>query len=77
MDFPNVIQEAAENYNPALIANYTYELVKEYNSFYQSTSVLNTENEDVKNFRVALSDMIANIIKNAMKLLGVDVPNQM
>ena len=77
LDFPNVIQEAAENYSPALIANYTYELVKEYNSFYQSTSVLNTENEDVKNFRVALSDMVANIIKNAMKLLGVDVPNQM
>ena len=51
--------------------------MKEYNSFDQNTTVLNAENEDAKNFRVALSDMVANIIKNAMKLLGVDVPNQM
>ena len=65
------------NFRPALIANYTYDLVKEYNSFYQNTSVLNAENEDVKNFRVALSDMVANIVKDAMKLLGVDVPKQM
>ena len=51
--------------------------MKEYNSFYQNTPVLNAENEDVKNFRVALSDMAANIVKDAMKLLGVNVPNQM
>jgi len=77
LDFPNLIQEAAENYSPAIIANYTYELVRTYNSFYQNNPVLNAENEDVRNFRVCLSDMVANIIKNSMKLLGVAVPNQM
>lgn len=75
--FPNVIQEAAENYSPAVIANYTYELVKEYNSFYQNNTVLNDENEDIKKFRVALSEMVADIIKNGMNLLGINVPNQM
>ena len=77
LGFPNVIQEAAENYSPALIANYTYELVKEYNSFYQNTPVLNAENEDVNSFRIALSEKVAEVVKNAMKLLGVEVPNQM
>jgi arginyl-tRNA synthetase len=77
LDFPSVIQEAATNYSPAVIANYTYELVKEYNSFYQNTPVLNAENEDVKMFRVALSKTVSSVVKNAMKLLGVEVPNQM
>jgi len=77
LDFPSVIQEAATNYNPAVIANYTYELVKEYNSFYQNIPVLNAENEDVKRFRVALSKTVSSVVKNSMKLLGVDVPNQM
>ena len=77
LDFPNVIQESSENYSPALIANYTYELVKEYNSFYQNTPVLNAENESVRNFRVALSYKAGSIIKNSMSLLGINVPNQM
>ena len=77
LDFPNIIQEAATNYSPAVIANYTYELVKEYNSFYQNTPVLNAENEDVKRFRIALSETVSSVVKNAMKLLGVEVPNQM
>ena len=77
LDFPSVIQEASTNYSPAVIANYTYELVKEYNSFYQNTPVLNAENEDVKTFRVALSETVSSVVKNAMKLLGVEVPNQM
>ncbi|MBT6013399.1 MAG: arginine--tRNA ligase [Flavobacteriales bacterium] len=77
LDFPSVIQEAATNYSPALIANYTYELVKEYNSFYQNTPVLNAENKDVKIFRVALSETVSSVVKNSMKLLGVEVPNQM
>ena len=51
--------------------------MKEYNSFYQNTPILNAENDDVKNFRVALSDMVASIVKNTMSLLGVNVPNQM
>ena len=77
LDFPSVIQESATNYSPAVIANYTYELVKEYNSFYQNTPVLNAENEDVKMFRVALSETVSSVVKNSMKLLGVEVPNQM
>ncbi|MDG1719190.1 MAG: arginine--tRNA ligase, partial [Flavobacteriales bacterium] len=77
LDFPSIIHEAATNYSPAVIANYTYELVKEYNSFYQNTPVLNAENEDIKTFRVALSEKVSSVVKNAMKLLGVEVPNQM
>ena len=77
LDFPFVIQEAATNYSPAVIANYTYELVKEYNSFYQNTPILNAENKDIKIFRVALSETVSSVVKNAMKLLGVEVPNQM
>jgi arginyl-tRNA synthetase len=77
LDFPSLIQEAATNYSPALIANYTYELVKEYNSFYQNTPILNAENKDVKIFRVALSETVSSVVKNAMRLLGVEVPNQM
>ncbi len=77
LDFPNIIQEAAINYSPAVIANYTYELVKEYNSFYQNTPVLNEENVDVKRFRIALSETVSSVVKNAMKLLGVEMPIQM
>lgn len=77
LDFPNIIQEAAENYSPAVIANYTYELVKEYNSFYQNIPILNADDEKVKQFRVDLSAKVAEVVKNSMKLLGVQVPNQM
>ena len=77
LDFPNVIQEAATNYSPALIANYIYDLVKGYNSFYQNITILGEENDELKNFRVALSEKVALIIKDSMNLLGVEVPNQM
>tara|TARA_B000000475_G_C15903587_1_gene409591 strand:- start:469 stop:897 length:429 start_codon:yes stop_codon:yes gene_type:complete len=77
LDFPNAIQEAATNYSPAVIANYTYDLVKEYNSYYQNTTILGEENEEIKMFRVSLSFKISEVVKNAMKLLGVEVPNQM
>ena len=77
LDFPSIIEEAATNYSPAVIANYTYELVKEYNSFYQNTPILSAENKDIKIFRVALSETVSSVVKNAMKLLGVEVPNQM
>ncbi|WP_281847954.1 arginine--tRNA ligase [Olleya namhaensis] len=75
--FPEVIQQAATNHSPALIANYTYDLVKAFNSFYQNVSILgaNTQNEIV--FRVQLSQAVANTIKNAFSLLGVAVPERM
>lgn len=75
--FPEVIQNAAEHYSPALIANYTYDLVKGFNSFYQNVSILGTDNIDEKNFRVHLSSTVANTIKNAFSLLGIDVPERM
>ena len=76
-DFPAVIQEAAEEYSPALIANYIYELVKEYNGYYQSTSILNAESEWLINFRIALSELVSRVIKTGMGLLGASVPNRM
>ena len=76
-DFPAVIQEAADRYSPALIANYIYELVKEYNGYYQSTTILNAESKELINFRIALSDLAARVIKTGMELLGVSVPNRM
>ena len=75
--FPEVIQNAAANYSPALIANYTYDLVKEFNSFYQNVSILGADIEAEKDFRVQLSRTVANIIKNAFSLLGIQVPERM
>lgn len=75
--FPEVIQQAAKTFSPALIANYTYDLVKEYNSFYQSISILGEEDLTKKIFRVQLSNKVAQTIKNAFKLLGIEVPNRM
>jgi arginyl-tRNA synthetase len=76
-EFPEVINEAAKSYSPALVANYCYDLVKSYNSFYQSVSILREENLDIRNVRITLSYQVAEIIKNAMSLLGVEVPNKM
>ncbi|TDP57358.1 arginine--tRNA ligase [Flavobacterium dankookense] len=75
--FPEVIQNAAQNHSPALVANYTYELVKEYNSFYQSVSILGEEDMNKKVFRVQLSKKVAETIKLAFKLLGIEVPERM
>jgi arginyl-tRNA synthetase len=75
--FPEVIQNAAANHSPALIANYTYDLVKEFNSFYQQVSILGEENLDKKVFRVQLSKSVGNTIKNAFQLLGIEVPERM
>ena len=75
--YPEIIQNAANNHSPALVANYTYELVKEYNSFYQSVSILGEENLTKKVFRVQLSKKVAEIIKSAFKLLGIEVPERM
>ena len=75
--FPDVLQQAADNYSPALIANYTYDLVKEYNSFYQSVPILGSENLHEKIFRTQLSQKVSEVIKNAFKLLGIEVPDRM
>ena len=75
--FPEVIQNAAAHHSPALSANYTYELVKEFNSFYQQVSILGEENRAKKVFRVQLSKSVGNTIKNAFLLLGIDVPERM
>ena len=75
--FPETIQQAATNYSPAIIANYTYDLVKEFNSFYQNVSILGEENKDKKIFRVQLSNKVAQTIKTAFSLLGIQVPERM
>ncbi|MCW5516827.1 arginine--tRNA ligase [Muriicola sp. Z0-33] len=75
--FPETIQLAATNYSPALIANYTYDLVKEFNSFYQQVSILGEANEEKKTFRVLLSKKVAEVIKTAFGLLGIQVPQRM
>ena len=77
MLFPEVIQNAAENHSPALVANYTYDLVKEFNSFYQNVSILGADNDNDKAFRVALSNKVAVTVKKAFGLLGIDVPERM
>ena len=75
--FPEVIQNAADNHSPALIANYTYDLVKEFNSFYQNVSILGADNDNEKALRVQLSHVVANTIKNSFGLLGIHVPERM
>ena len=77
LEFPKVIQEAAKSFNPSLIANYIFELVKEYNSYYQSTSILKAEADSLVIFRVLLSKRISTNIKSGMSLLGIDVPERM
>ncbi|NHN26261.1 arginine--tRNA ligase [Flavobacterium jejuense] len=75
--FPEVIQNAAENHSPALIANYIYDLVKEFNSFYQNVPILPEQDLEKKAFRIQLSKSVGNTIKNAFQLLGIQVPNRM
>jgi arginyl-tRNA synthetase len=77
MNYPNVIQLAAKNHSPALIANFSYDLVKLYNSFYQNVSILKAENETLKSFRVELSTFTANVIASSMNMLGITVPERM
>ncbi|MBP6041291.1 MAG: arginine--tRNA ligase [Flavobacterium sp.] len=75
--YPEVIQNAAQNHSPALIANYTYELVREYNSFYQAVPILGEENQEKKIFRVQLSKKVADTIASSFSLLGINVPERM
>lgn len=75
--YPDVIQAAAANYSPALVANYIYDLVREFNSFYQNVPILATDDEAAKAFRVRLSKAVGELIKNAFGLLGIQVPDRM
>jgi len=76
-NYPTIIQNAADNLSPALIANYTYELVKGYNSFYQSVPIFGADNENDKDTRVQISYMVGNVIKSSFLLLGIEVPDRM
>jgi arginyl-tRNA synthetase len=76
-NFPRIITDAAKTYSPALIANYVYELAKEYNQFYHDYSILKEENAAVKQFRLLLSKYTAQVIRTAMDLLGIDSPERM
>jgi arginyl-tRNA synthetase len=75
--FPEVIQQAAANHSPALVANFTYDLVKEFNSFYQNVSILGADEQNEKIFRVQLAQSVSSTLKNAFGLLGIEVPERM
>ncbi len=75
--FPEVVQNAADTHNPSLVANYAYELAKEYNQFYHDYSILRESNEGIRTLRLMLSATVADVIKRAMWLLGIDVPDKM
>ena len=77
LDYPTVVQEAAESYSPARIANYTYDLVKGYNQFYHECSVLREEDEALRSMRLQLSQTVAETIHSAMGLLGIELPERM
>jgi len=76
-DFPAIVKEAGEEYSPAIVANYVYDLAKEYNQFYHDHSMLKEENEQLRAFRLTLSRNIARVIKTGMSLLGIEVPERM
>ena len=76
-DFAAVVKQAGTDYSPSIIANYTYDLVKEYNQFYHDFSILREENEAVKVFRLALSENVAKVVRISMGLLGIEVPDRM
>ena len=76
-DFESVVKDAGNEYSPAIIANYVYDLVKEYNQFYHDFSILREENEEVKVFRLVLSANVAKVVKKGMSLLGIEVPERM
>ena len=76
-DFPALVKEAGETLSPALVANYTYDLAKEFNQFYHDHSILKEENQVIRNFRIELSKMVADILETSMGLLGIEMPERM
>lgn len=77
LQFPETVESAANAFSPALLANYTYELVKKYNGFYQNNSILKADNENTIAFRLTLSRLVGEVIKKSMNCLGIQVPNRM
>jgi arginyl-tRNA synthetase len=75
--FPEIVHQAGDEFSPALIANYIYEMAKEYNQFYHDFPMLKEENHALRQFRLVLSESIASVIKTGMYLLGIDVPDRM
>ncbi len=76
-DYPATLEQAAQNFSPAMIANYVYDLAKEFNQFYQEITILKEEDSGKRAFRLALSEFTGNTIKSAMGLLGIEVPERM
>jgi arginyl-tRNA synthetase len=76
-EYPTVVSEAGIELSPAVLANYVYELVKSYNHFYQTVPILIETDENLKTMRLAMSANVAKVIRSAMKLLGVEVPERM
>ena len=76
-DFPNVVKQAGNDYNPSCIANYCYDLVKEYNQFYHDFSILHEEDADKRAFRLVLSANVGKVVRTGMGLLGIEVPERM
>ena len=76
-EYADVVEEAARTYSPAVIANYVYDLVKEYNQFYHEFSILKEENEELRAFRIALSEVVARTIAAGFSLLGIEMPERM
>ena len=75
--YPEIIAEAAKSFSPAVIANYVYELVKEYNQFYHEFSILKEEDSELRAFRLALSEVVARTIASGMELLGIEMVDRM
>jgi len=76
-DFPSVVKEAGRTYSHALIANYCYDLAKEYNQFYHDYSILKEEDEAKRTFRLLLSAVVARTLKSGVSLLGMEMPERM
>ena len=77
VDFPSIIEQAAKEYAPSIVAQYAYEMTKLFSSFWTNVSILKAENEAAKAFRIALSGVVADVIKKSMFLLGIEVPEKM
>ena len=75
--YPEIIQQAAKQYSPALIANYIYDLVKLFNSFYQNIPILGGDDNDIESFRINLCDEVGKVIASGAALLGMSMPKKM
>jgi arginyl-tRNA synthetase len=76
-EFPTIVIESGNTYNPSLIANFIYDLVREYNQFYHEYSILKEENPDIRDLRLLLSHVVSDVARNGMELLGIEMPERM